>query len=72
LLAQQITPAPGLCLDIRSADDTALQIVITEMNDDRFTIDANNRLVGRSLILQLDLLEIVQSIGVGFCKTPSE
>ena len=70
LRAQHVTPALGLGLEVRTTDDTILQVIITGMNGDNVTVDANHRLAGRSLILQLDLLEIVESAGVGACITP--
>jgi len=59
LQAQQVSPAIGLGLDIRKADGTLVSMVITSIVGDRVTLDANHPLAGKTLILQLDLLDIL-------------
>ncbi|WP_455378497.1 FKBP-type peptidyl-prolyl cis-trans isomerase [Petrachloros mirabilis] len=59
LKAQSISPLVGLRVEVRQADEISIRMTITEVNGDRVTLDANHQFAGKSLILQLDLVEIV-------------
>jgi FKBP-type peptidyl-prolyl cis-trans isomerase 2 len=59
LEAQNVVPMVGLGLEIRKRDDTLVRMTITGLNGDRITLDANHRLAGKSIMVQLDLLEIL-------------
>ena len=59
LETQHVVPMVGLGLDIRKKDDTLVRMTIAELDGDRVTLDANHRLAGKSIMVQLDLLEIL-------------
>lgn len=54
-----ILPAIGMTLEIRDNGRTLLRMVVTELNREHVTLDANHRLAGESIMIQLDLLEIL-------------
>ena len=67
---QQTAPATGneyddtrtsmrLAIQMRQEDGTLTCLRITEMTVDHIALDANHRLAGKDLILQLDLLAIL-------------
>lgn len=58
LMAQAVDPMVGLGLEFRKTDGTVASMIITELDDDRVTLDANHRLAGKNLMVQLDLLDI--------------
>ncbi|TKS59505.1 MAG: FKBP-type peptidyl-prolyl cis-trans isomerase [Nitrospira sp.] len=59
LEAQGVVPIVGLGLDVRKKNDTLVRMIITGLDRYRVTLDANHRLAGKSIMVQLDLLEIV-------------
>ena len=59
LQAQDVVPKLGLGLEIRKKDDSLVRMTITGLDGDRVTLDANHRLAGKSIMVQLDLLEIL-------------
>ena len=61
--AQNIEPQVGLGLDVRKTDGTLMSMIITQVDDDHVTLDANHRLAGKDLLVQLDLLEILDQAG---------
>jgi len=61
--AQNIEPQVGLGLDVRKTDGTLVPIIVTQLNDDHVTLDANHPLAGKNLLVQLDLLEILERTG---------
>ncbi|HXV67628.1 MAG TPA: FKBP-type peptidyl-prolyl cis-trans isomerase [Nitrospira sp.] len=67
---QKVSPAIGLSLDIRATDGTRIRMVITDMDGDQITLDANHCLAGRNLILQVDLLDFVEAPDVGVRRHP--
>lgn len=70
LQAQQVSPTVGLGLDIRKTDGTLVSMVITGIEGDRVTLDANHPLAGETLILQLDLLDILDPTGLDVASKP--
>ncbi len=58
LKAQQIVPMVGLEVAILNNDRTVMHMTITELDRQQVTLDANHRLAGKSIMVQLDLLEI--------------
>jgi FKBP-type peptidyl-prolyl cis-trans isomerase 2 len=60
LEAQDVLPALGLGLELRKKDDTLVSMIITGLEGDRVTLDANHRLAGKIFVLQLDLLDIIE------------
>jgi len=53
-----ILPAVGMALEILKKDRTLVRMVVTELNRKHVTLDANHRLAGQSIVIQLDLLAI--------------
>jgi peptidylprolyl isomerase len=53
-----ILPAVGMALDILKKNRTLVRMVVTELNHKHVTLDANHRLAGQSIVIQLDLLAI--------------
>ncbi len=59
LQAQHVVPAVGLGLAVLKKNRTLMHMIITELDGEEVTLDANHRLAGKSLMVQLDLLEIL-------------
>lgn len=59
LKAQHIMPVVGLEVAILKNDRTVTHMIITELDGEQVTLDANHRLAGKSIMVQLDLLEIL-------------
>ncbi len=49
----------GLGLDVRKMDGSLRHMIVTGLDRDYVTLDANHRLAGESIMIQLDLLEIL-------------
>ncbi|WP_455371161.1 FKBP-type peptidyl-prolyl cis-trans isomerase [Petrachloros mirabilis] len=64
LQAQQVSPSLGLTLEVRKTDGMVIHMTITDIDGDRVTLDANHRLAGKPIILQLDLLGILDSAAI--------
>ena len=60
-----ILPAVGMALEILKKDRTLVRMVVTELNRKHVTLDANHRLAGQSIVIQLDLLAISAPSGAG-------
>lgn len=58
LTAQHIRPTIGLTLELQKAEEGVVHMVVTGCDNDRVTLDANHRLAGRHLVLQLEVLAI--------------
>lgn len=54
---QQITPEVGLGLKIKKSEGDTLHAVVTDIAEDTVTLDANHRLAGKALVLDVELLE---------------
>jgi len=57
-LPENITPVIGMQLMLRQSDNTQLNIIITDMNEDSITLDANHPLAGKTLLFNVELVEI--------------
>jgi len=53
-----ITPEPGLQLQLRQQDGTAINVTITDVSDATITLDANHPLAGQDLTFEIELVEI--------------
>lgn len=53
-----ILPAVGMALAIREKDRTLVRMIVTELNRKHVTLDANHRLAGQSIVIQLDLVAV--------------
>ena len=54
---QQVTPEVGLGLKIKKSEGQVLHAVVTDVVEDTVTLDANHRLAGKDLVLDVELLE---------------
>ncbi len=54
-----IVPAVGQQLQVRQPNGGIIDLVVTEMNDDTVTLDANHPLAGKTLIFDVELVEII-------------
>jgi peptidylprolyl isomerase len=68
---QKIEPQVGLGLEVRKKGDTLVPMIITQLDGDHVTLDANHRLAGKDLLVQLDLLEILDHAGSSMHATPT-
>jgi peptidylprolyl isomerase len=71
LQAQDVVPVVGLGLEVRKTDGTLVRMIITGLDGDRVTLDANHRFAGKHFMVQLDLLEILDQAGPGVRATPT-
>lgn len=53
-----INPEPGACLNLRQPDGGVLDVVVTEVNDEMVTLDANHPLAGQDLTFEIEVIEI--------------
>lgn len=53
-----IQPEIGMTLNMHSEDGQELPVVITEINDETITLDANHPLAGKDLIFDLELVDV--------------
>ncbi len=54
-----IVPAVGQQLQVRQPNGGIIDLVVTEMNEDTVTLDANHPLAGKTLIFDVELVEII-------------
>jgi peptidylprolyl isomerase len=71
LQVQDVTPVVGLGLEVRKTDGTLVPMIITGLDGDRVTLDANHQFAGKNFVVQLDLLEILDQSGSGMRTTPT-
>ena len=55
-----VVPTIGLGLEVKTTDGTVVLLLITNMEGNSVTLDANHRLAGKQLIVQIDLLDIIE------------
>lgn len=72
LRAQGVVPLVGLGLEVRKTNGTLVHLLITGLDGDRVTLDANHRLAGKNLMVQLDLLDILGHAWSGLYSTPTQ
>ena len=58
LKSHHIVPVVGLEVAILNNDRTVMHMVVTELDREQVTLDANHKLAGKNIMVQLDLLEI--------------
>ncbi len=56
---ENIEPAVGQRLQIRQPDGETMLVTVSEVGDSQVTLDANHPLAGKSLIFDVQLVEIV-------------
>lgn len=56
---ENISPAEGLQLDLKSPDGNVLNAIVTMVGENSVTLDANHPLAGQDLTFDIELLEIV-------------
>ena len=57
-LPDQITPTLGQRLKMRHPDGGHIELMITDVNEETITLDANHPLAGHTLFFDLELVEI--------------
>ena len=55
---ENITPVIGEQLQLRQGDGNNVNVIITEIEEDTVTLDANHPLSGKTLIFDIELVEI--------------
>ncbi|MGI9248938.1 MAG: FKBP-type peptidyl-prolyl cis-trans isomerase [Woeseiaceae bacterium] len=58
-LPEDMEPAVGMQLQSQSPDGQVMNLVITEIEDESITLDANHPLSGQALTFAIELVEIV-------------
>ena len=56
---ENISPAEGLQLDLKSPDGSVLNAIITAVEEESVILDANHPLAGKDLNFDIELIEIV-------------
>lgn len=56
---EHITPEVGLQLQLSQPNGKSIDVIITDMEDSKVTLDANHPLAGKNLIFDIELVEIV-------------
>jgi peptidylprolyl isomerase len=55
---EHIEPALGQQFQMEQADGRPLNVMVADITDDKVTLDANHPLAGKTLIFDIELLEI--------------
>ncbi len=58
-LPDEITPEVGMQLQSQSPEGQVMMLVVTEVEDESITVDANHPLAGQALTFDIELVEIV-------------
>ena len=58
-LPDEIEPAVGMQLQSQSPEGQVMMLVVTEVEEDSITVDANHPLAGQALTFDIELVEIV-------------
>lgn len=58
-LPDDIEPAVGMQLQSQSPEGQVMMLVVTEVEDESITVDANHPLAGQALTFDIELVEIV-------------
>lgn len=58
-LPTDLEPEVGLALQISYDDENSMVVIITDVTDDRITLDANHPLAGKELTFEIELLEVL-------------
>lgn len=59
-LPADLEPAIGMQLQSQSPEGQVMNLVVTEVDDETITVDANHPLSGHALTFEIELVEIVQ------------
>ena len=60
---ENIDPGVGVQLNLKSPDGNVLNAVITAVEGDRVTLDANHPLAGKELTFEIEMVEVRQDTG---------
>lgn len=60
-LAPDLKPVKGQQLQLRQSDDQTIIVMVTEVTEDKVTLDANHPLAGKDLTFDIELVEIVEA-----------
>lgn len=59
-LPEDVDPQPGMMLQAQAEDGRVARFRVTEVGDDSITIDGNHPLAGKTLIFDLEVVDIKQ------------
>ncbi len=57
-LPKDLTPEVGQHLEMQLMDGRRVEVVVTDVTDTTITVDANHRLAGKTLIFEIEVVEI--------------
>ena len=57
-LPEDLTPEVGQHLEMQRMDGRRVEVVVTEVSETTITVDANHRLAGKTLIFEIEVVEI--------------
>ena len=60
LLPEEIEPKKGQELELKDPSGQTFRMVVMEFDDDSLTLDANHPLAGKSLVFEVELVQIVE------------
>lgn len=58
-MPEDIQPEPGMMLQLNTPDDKVVYVTVTDLDEEKVTLDANHPLAGKDLHFEIELLEIV-------------
>jgi FKBP-type peptidyl-prolyl cis-trans isomerase 2 len=59
-IPDEITPEIGMRLQLHANDGRTIDVVVSQIADDKVTLDGNHPLAGKVLIFEITLVEIVE------------
>lgn len=69
-LPESVEPKVGQQLQLRMQNGQEVPVVITELNEESVTIDANHPLAGKDLVFEIELVDIGENNEGGNIVTP--
>jgi len=59
VLPAEITPEIGMQLQNKQPDGKLINVIITDIEENKITLDANHPLAGKTVLLDIELVEII-------------
>lgn len=57
-MPEDIQPEPGMMLQLNTPEEKVVYVTVTDMDEEKVTLDANHPLAGKDLHFEIELLEI--------------
>ncbi|HSH00724.1 MAG TPA: peptidylprolyl isomerase [candidate division Zixibacteria bacterium] len=57
-IPETITPEVGMTLQLKRADGSVLDVLVTDLSDESITLDANHQLAGETLVFDVEVVEV--------------